>query len=405
MATYYFRNTGNTAFATATNWSLTSGGASAGVVPTSTDTAIFDGNSGDCTLSTGTALFPQTVAVLNFTGYARTFNLTGHFAVTTALTLGSGMIFTASAVDRTFRWSNGCTVTSNGVYMPCTIFGTSGAPLILVDDLECYNAGINNGVSNFNSNISSSSTTTRYLKIRGNVHMTGVCGSSGTNTVIFKMIGTGSWRSGGYNLNAPIEIDAGSGTITFIDNAGFSNNSVVYSMSNFKYTSGNVITTGVSINFAANSVSPYKIAASGITFESSACQGFIQCIEQFNATTLSLVRNNNYNHFWTGSYGFNVGTLNVNTGSGSTGGILNLTTGINYQINKLLNTVGSSGSKPSILSISSSVLATMTLKGGSNCPYTTFTKIDASNGVYINTFGSTITDCKNIGISTQNILI
>lgn len=55
MATYYFRNvTGN--FNATTSWSLTSGGASAGVIPTSTDSIIFDANSGNCTVTANTTV-------------------------------------------------------------------------------------------------------------------------------------------------------------------------------------------------------------------------------------------------------------------------------------------------------------------------------------------------------------
>ena len=51
MATYYFRNTGNTAWNTASNWSLTDGGGPTGVVPTATDDAYFTSNSGSCVVA------------------------------------------------------------------------------------------------------------------------------------------------------------------------------------------------------------------------------------------------------------------------------------------------------------------------------------------------------------------
>ena len=51
MPTYFFRNTGDTNWGTATNWSLTDGGGATGQVPLATDIARFSNNSGNCTVN------------------------------------------------------------------------------------------------------------------------------------------------------------------------------------------------------------------------------------------------------------------------------------------------------------------------------------------------------------------
>ena len=71
MATYYFRNTGDSNWGTATNWSFTSGGPGNGSVPTSNDDAILDSNSGNCTTNTT----DRSCKNLNTTGYVNTLNL------------------------------------------------------------------------------------------------------------------------------------------------------------------------------------------------------------------------------------------------------------------------------------------------------------------------------------------
>ena len=76
MAIYYFRNTGNTDWNTASNWSLNDGGTASGAIPTTTDDAYFTSNSGNCTVNTAT----RVCANLIFSGvgagdYSGTFTL------------------------------------------------------------------------------------------------------------------------------------------------------------------------------------------------------------------------------------------------------------------------------------------------------------------------------------------
>jgi hypothetical protein len=91
-ADLYFINAG-TDWATATNWSLLSGGAANGIEPTSIDNVFFDGNSANCNVPAGT----RTCANFNTTSlYNNQLNLNADVAVNGNLTLGSaGMTFGA----------------------------------------------------------------------------------------------------------------------------------------------------------------------------------------------------------------------------------------------------------------------------------------------------------------------
>jgi hypothetical protein len=103
MATYYFRNVG-TAWGTATNWSLTSGGGATGVVPTSADTAIFDVNSTACTVNV-----LGVCSSINFTNYTNTITMTNGISVWGNITLFSGM---------TIGGSGGLTINANSTISP-----------------------------------------------------------------------------------------------------------------------------------------------------------------------------------------------------------------------------------------------------------------------------------------------
>jgi len=70
MTTYY-RRSGVTNWSDTTGWSLTSGGASAGVAPTAADDVIFDANSGNCTI-TGATGTPDLCRSIDCTGYTGT---------------------------------------------------------------------------------------------------------------------------------------------------------------------------------------------------------------------------------------------------------------------------------------------------------------------------------------------
>lgn len=118
MAIYYFRNTGSTSFNTTTNWSTTiDGSESAGIVPSSSDTATFTSNSGNCNLDVA----GKTLAVLNFVNgsYVRTFTFTNSLTVSGNVTFASGMTIAGSGgLTLTGAAS---TITGNGVTCPIVL--------------------------------------------------------------------------------------------------------------------------------------------------------------------------------------------------------------------------------------------------------------------------------------------
>lgn len=212
MALYYFRNTGDVNWGTASNWSLTDGGGATGAVPTSTDDARFTANSGNCTTNTT----PRTCLTLVCTGYANTLTLTNNLVITGgSITLSATMTITGAAQ---LIVSGTATITSNTCVIPNLSIG-SGATMTATcgDVLNVTNltvSGNNSGTFTINNN---------SINVSGNLTL-GTAANTNTmagNTTI-NLIGTGTWSQ---NINAsqfrnPININSPSGIIscgTFIN--------------------------------------------------------------------------------------------------------------------------------------------------------------------------------------------
>lgn len=88
MATYYWVSGGNGLWSSSSNWSLSSGGTGGAGVPSTSDTAVFDGNSPNVTLNTS-----PTIGVLNASAFdSKIFNF-----VTYSITLtGSGTVLSGN---------------------------------------------------------------------------------------------------------------------------------------------------------------------------------------------------------------------------------------------------------------------------------------------------------------------
>jgi hypothetical protein len=282
MATYYFRNaTAN--WGTSTNWSTSSGGPANGAVPTNADDAIFDTNSGNCTVDT-TARVARSV---NFTAYTRTITMSNTITLgaaggtNMALYLGSGMtIAGVSGINTAYAtgifqsngkvWPNAL-----GICNASTI--SNGRVVTVVDDFivngNLFLGGVNanfvlSGNGNFSGyssvlvtggplvaapkkitmlsggTLSGNQSTSAYLELDVTIN-------SGINTVtigtlnIQNMIFT--YSSGTVNVVSGTTINTGAGAVTW------NTNPIVFSNINFGSAVAVIITNTINSNLYISS--------------------------------------------------------------------------------------------------------------------------------------------------------
>jgi hypothetical protein len=156
MAIYYFRNTGDAAWNTASNWSLTDGGGATGVVPTSTDDAYFTSNSGSCVVAGTTGVCTNLIfAGVGAGNYSGTLSLTstnifcdGNIALSPTMSIstsGTFSIYVQSATTATIT-SNGKIFTGN--FRPGSPTGTfTFADSCVVTGIFYFGGGTFNGSS------------------------------------------------------------------------------------------------------------------------------------------------------------------------------------------------------------------------------------------------------------------
>ena len=394
MATYYARNTGGNWNVNAT-WSTVSSSSSTntGTFPGAADTAILDSGSGNITINVS-----STVLILNCTGHVGTLTFNNNLLMNGNITFGSGMTINTDLGTRQLRLLAGSTITSNGKYLPITIVNTSGT-ITLADDVDCLNTA-----ANFFGTYVSNSSTLRYFNIRGNFTYNSTVNSLLATPVTFRMTGTGTFTSGGNTLNAPFEISS-SGTVTFAATShNLGNNGINYP-SGFKYISGTTITSGATLGLSSNGTVSYKVDASKTKLETVTASGLIELQSTLSADTIQTSTNSTgIVHTFSGTSGFVCDNFALNAVGVNTYRSVSLTPGIDYRVNKLITTPSIPIGASTLASTSGTLLATLTLNGGSRLIRNTMTRIDASGGVFINNIG-TITNCKNVGTSTMNILI
>lgn len=124
----------------ASKWAATSGGAGGSSVPTSSDNAFFDGNSGSGTVSGGSPGNPMTCTNLDFSGFTGTFsNAVGSGSIVLVagnLAFGSGMTLTGALAFKMTSTSTGKTITTNNKTIPMAItFDGVGGGWTLADSL------------------------------------------------------------------------------------------------------------------------------------------------------------------------------------------------------------------------------------------------------------------------------
>jgi hypothetical protein len=204
MAVYYFRNTGDVNWGTATNWSLTDGGGATGAVPTAADDARFTANSGNCTTNASA----RSCLTLNCTGYTNTLTLTNALTVAGSITLSATMAI--SGAGNLVISANG-TITGNSCNIPNLRIGstvgitaTIGGGALSVTNLQV--AGNNSATFTINSN---------SINVSGNFTLgTGGNANTSIGTTTINLVGTGTWSQNvsGSIFRSPITINT-SGTI------------------------------------------------------------------------------------------------------------------------------------------------------------------------------------------------
>ena len=109
MASYYFRNTGDTNRGTASNRSATDWGWATGAVPTSTYDAFFSNQSWSCVVDTSNRVC-KTLDFTKGTGYTGTLTMTKNITVSWNVTLNGAMTYTGAW---TLAMSESWTMASN----------------------------------------------------------------------------------------------------------------------------------------------------------------------------------------------------------------------------------------------------------------------------------------------------
>jgi len=278
MATYYFRNVG-TDWGTAANWSLTSGGGATGAVPDATHDAIFDANSGPCTVNA----LARSCKTLTFTGYANTITMSNQISVSGNITLQAGllvsgtgkllMIITGTLTPNGFSWPNDFefkgTSQTYTLATNFTVLGQltcSGATLITINSNTLYcNGGVfttttsgTTAIELTGGNWSGTCNNTISLNTAGTITLTGnIVKSSGTLTYVTGTIN----NSGNYSLSwTGGSINVGNNIIWNNITLGTGGNALVSDL----YATGNLITgNGGSLNGA------FKLFCGGITQNNS----------------------------------------------------------------------------------------------------------------------------------------
>lgn len=243
MAVYYFRNTGNTDWGTASNWSLTDGGGATGAVPTSADDAYFTSNSGNCTLSSTNKVCKTLVfSGVGVGNYSGTFTLSAvNVTVSGAVTLSSTMNVSGGG---SLVVTTTSTLTSNGKSWTNLVTGGTSQTYTLADNWNITGTLTLNGTTSVTIN-------SNTFNVSGNLVVS--IATLGTTNIV--MNGTGSW-SGGSQLRNNLTFNT-SGTITI-------SGAVSYSVGTLTYISGTMIVSGSTLTFAQTTAG--SVNCSGMTF-------------------------------------------------------------------------------------------------------------------------------------------
>jgi len=375
MANYYFRNSGNVNWGTATNWSLSDGGPGDGAVPTSSDNAYFTANSGNCTVNAAARI----CRILNFTGYTNTITMNNQITASNAVTLSAtmGILGTQQlVVDGT------ATHTSNGKTWPNNfVFAGSSITHTLADDWDI----------NGNINFSGASVVVNGQTIYAGKGLTSSLNAgAGTTNIVFD--GTGTWSTPGYYIANNLTFNT-AGTITISGYVYFGRSKTI------TYTAGTMVVAGSTLVIALGGGETNTLNTNGMSWNN--IEMGLAGTETLSLSSLLTVNetftNNGFggNLTFSGAAGFSIATLDI-TATGTRN--LTLTHGNTYTVTTAINNRGSTSAlRTRITSSHASNQVVLTLNQGATveCAYLNGTRIDSSGGRTIRTFGGTLTTCTN----------
>ena len=198
MATRYWVTGGTGAINSTSNWSATDGGGSGASVPTLSDDAIFNNNSGSGSVDFNVAFSCLTLTTTGFTG---TFTNSSTINIYGNITLGSGMTNNHTGQ---FNIAAACTINTNGIKL-YALRDNTAVTLTLASDVEVITTtGALSGTFTINN-----ASFTLYT-----ASVTAVSfGIIGTANIVFRTDGT--WA--GIITSNPVTIE--SGTTTTISNS------------------------------------------------------------------------------------------------------------------------------------------------------------------------------------------
>jgi hypothetical protein len=370
MAVYYFRNTGDANWGTATNWSLTDGGGATGAVPTSADDAYFTANSGNCTIN---AIVRECFRLVT-TGYTGTITTSNNLNVLSNCTLSSGTTISGTS-NLVFATTTTATLTMNGA-------SVTGVNEIRFFGSVTYTLADTWTVSNVRFSSNNTVLNSGTLNVTGNFT---VAAQPAAGTTQINLTGTGTW-SGNNAVQNPLTINT-SGTITLSGTIQVNGGST----RSFTYSGGTIVTTGSTLilnaitlvgNWSSINFNNLTQTGAGTTTTLSSDLNVLGTFGFIGTSTVTL----------NGVYNINVSGNLTHSSSGVLGG----------QPTIILNGTGTwSNTSTGSLRLNVNINTSGTITLGSSISYAN-TTITYTTGTIVNT-GSTLTLVSTTTLNTSGM--
>lgn len=245
MARYWVPG-GNGSWASTTNWSTTSGGASGASVPSTGDDVFFDVNSGSSAYTVNVNSSGQTCRDFTVTSDAATYMTfagTWGFAVRGNFILSSGMNFTYSSTISFVQGAGTLDIDTQGVAMPCTVTITPSNNASVYNmqsalNLTGFSSALNILRGTFNTN-GYSITTNRFVSTGTTSRII----NPSSSTITLTGVGSGSsapLNFGGFNLT----VYEGTATWVFAGGSSSTNREAITAGVNFSNWAVQTLGTG-----------------------------------------------------------------------------------------------------------------------------------------------------------------